>query len=366
MDRLGVGAAIVDGDVVAGDVEVVDGRVAQVGLAPAGTGLAVPGFVEVHTNGIAGVDFATATADGYRRAAAELAATGVLAYQAAVVSAPVEAMCASLAVVREAMAERAPGARLLGAHLEGPFLSPARAGAHRPRAIVAPDLGVLERLLAAGPVTMVTLAPEEPGATGVIERLVELGIVVSAGHSDADGPAADAAFDLGVSAVTHLFNAMAPISARRPGLAATALTRPDVFVQLIVDGVHLADAMVMTAWRTAGERCVLVTDATAAATLADGPHDLGGRTVHLADGAVRLDDGTLAGSCLTMDAAIRNAVDLGIPLVDAINAATRAPAALLRRPDLGCLRPGGSADLVVLDDDLTIQRVLAGGAVLER
>jgi N-acetylglucosamine-6-phosphate deacetylase len=158
---------------------------------------------------------------------------------------------------------------------------------------------------------------------------------------------------------------MAPITARRPGLAATALARPDVFVQLIVDGVHLADDLVVMAWRTAGDRCVLVTDATAAATLADGPHDLGGRTVHLAEGAVRLDDGTLAGSCLTMDAAVRNAVDVGIPLVAAVNAATRAPAALLRRPDLGSLRPGGPADIVVLDDDLRIQRVLTGGAVLE-
>jgi N-acetylglucosamine-6-phosphate deacetylase len=357
--RLGVSTALVDGELLPGDVEVVDGRIAAVGLAgSSGRGIAAPGFVDLQVNGYAGVDFSPAGPDEWQSAREALLRDGVTAFQPTFVTAPLEDMRAAVA--------RTPtddhGARIIGAHLEGPFLSPERPGAHDPAALLAPDLAALDALLAAGPVSQVTLAPDLPGALDLIAALVARGVTVSCGHTEADAAAAHLAFDRGATAVTHLFNAMRRPEARDPGIAYAALGRGDIFITLIVDGHHLADDTVRVAWRAAGDRVVLISDAVAAAAAPDGDYMLGGAVlVHSTDGVVRTDAGSLAGSTLSMLAAVRNAHALGIPLAAALAAATEAPARMARRPDLGHITPGASANLVVLDDTLTITRVLLQG-----
>ncbi len=360
--RLGVGAALVGGELVAGDVEVVDGRVVAVGVgAPGGSLIAAPGFVDLQVNGCAGVDFSAPGEEGYEVAGAALLAGGVTAFQPTIVTAAVESMVGALARVPAARAgERGP--RVIGAHLEGPFISPSWPGAHDPGAIRAPDPEVLEELLGAGPVSQVTLAPEPAGALDLVDALVARGVVVSCGHTDADAAAARLAFEHGASAVTHLFNAMRRPAPRDPGVAFAALGREGVFATMIVDGLHLADDTVRVAWRAAGQRVVLISDAVAAAGAPDGDYTLGGTVaISARAGVVRDAAGALAGSTLTMLDAVRGAHALGVPLAAALRAAGEAPARMARRADLGRIEPGARADLVVLDDSLELRRVLLDG-----
>jgi N-acetylglucosamine-6-phosphate deacetylase len=358
--RLGVKAALVDGELVEGDLTIEDGAIAAVGVQPAGgEGTALPGFIDAHINGIAGVDFLTSDPDGYARAGEALAGTGVVAYQPTFVSSPLDAYDEPLRVVAEA---GGAGPLIVGVHLEGPFLSPEWPGAHDPAHLLAPDPAVAQRLVNGGPVTMMTLAPELPGGLELVELLTGKGIVVSCGHSDADAAQAYAAFDAGASAITHVHNAHRRWRPRDPGLGGVALVRPDATVQAIVDGIHLAPETAYGAFLTAGARFCLVTDAIEAALLDAGDSELGGRSVTIRDGAVRLPDGTLAGSVLTMDTAVRNLVASGATLAAAAHAASTAPARLLGRDDLGILRPGAPAHLAVLDDELEVRRTLVRGA----
>ena len=359
--RLGVAAALVDGERIAGDVEIEDGRIAAVGLQPAGAyGLAVPGFVDAHINGVAGHDFLASGPDDYAAAGAAMARTGVVAYQPTLISSPLDAYPEPVRVATEAAA-RGDGPLVTGVHLEGPFLSPAWKGAHDPAHLLDPDPRVLDDLLALGPITTMTLAPELPGALALVERLAARGVIVSIGHTDADAAHAHAAFDRGARAITHLYNAHRRWQPRDPGPAGVALTRPDVTVQAIFDDVHLAREAAYAAFLAAGPRFCLVTDAMEAALLEPGEYALGDRRVHVDEGAARLADGTLAGSLLTMDDALRRLVDAGAPLAAAVHAASTAPAQLLGRPDLGTLRPGAPAHVAVLDDALHVTRTLVAG-----
>jgi N-acetylglucosamine-6-phosphate deacetylase len=361
--RLGVRAALAGGELVDGDVEIEDGVVTRLGLTPAGAeGVAVPGFVDLHVNGVAGVDFLTAEPEAYSRAGEALARTGVVAYQPSLVSSEPDAYAEPLRAAREAAAaERGGEPLVLGVHLEGPFLSPAWPGAHDPDQLRLPDLALAERLLGGGPVTTMTLAPELPGALELVELLVARGVVVSCGHSDADAAQAHAAYDRGARAITHVHNAHRRWQPRDPGLGGVALVRPEVTVQAIVDGVHLAPESAFGAFLASRGRFCLVTDAIEAAMLDPGEYELGGRPVRLRDGAVRLPDGTLAGSVLTMDDAVRNLVASGAAWIDAVEAASSVPARLIGRDDLGRLAPGQPAHLTVLDDDLHVRRTLVGG-----
>ena len=272
-------------------------------------------------------------------------------------TAPEEDLLASL---RELPKEDV-GARVMGCHLEGPFISSRRLGMHPADARRDPDLALLDRLLAVGPVTHMTLAPELPGALDLVDALSAHGVVVSCGHSDATAAEAQAAFDRGARKVTHLFNAMRPFAHRDPGLAGAALAREDVIVELILDGNHVADEAARVAWSAAAARVALVTDGIAAAGVGDGRWKLGDVDVEVQGGVVRRPDGVLAGSVLTMLGAVRNVVALGARLEDAVDAATRIPARAARRPDLGSIAPGAAADVVVLDDRLELVRVLVAG-----
>jgi len=355
--RLGVEAALVRGELVRGDVEIVDGRVSDVGLGGGGRGLAVPGFVDLQVNGFGGVDFLEADADGYRRAGEALLETGVTGYLPTLITTPEDELVPAMKEIPIV----AEGPRILGIHLEGPFISPRRLGTHPPSARRDPDLELLERLLAAGPVRLMTLAPELPGANDLIDGLHARGVTVSCGHSDATSAQANAAFDRDVRTVTHLFNAMRPFEHREPGIAGAALARDDVTVQVIADGVHLAHDTVKLVWHAAAGRVALVTDAMAGAGVPDGEYSLGSVEVVARDGAVRGPNGVLAGSVLTMIDAVRNLHALGVELADAVGAATSVPASVLGLPTIGRLGVDLPADVVVLSDSLEIESVFVGG-----
>jgi N-acetylglucosamine-6-phosphate deacetylase len=356
--RLGVEAALVRGVLVPGDVDVEDGVVVAVGLAGGTSGhVAVPGFVDLQVNGFGGVDFLAASTEDYAIAGEALLQAGVTAYQPTFITAAEQTLVDAL----RALPAKTAGPRILGAHLEGPFLSAERLGTHPHEHRRDPDLELLDRLLDVGRVAEMTLAPELPGADAVIRRLLERGVVVSAGHTNATATEANEAFDLGVSTVTHLLNAMRPFRSRDPGIVGVALTRPDVFVQLIVDGHHLAEETVRLVWAAAAGRLALVSDATAGALGNGGSYQLGDVSIEVAGGVPMREDGVLAGTVLTMIDAVRNLHALGIGFEDAVGAATAVPARIVGRPELGVLEPGGPADVVVLDDSLEIVRVLCAG-----
>jgi N-acetylglucosamine-6-phosphate deacetylase len=254
---------------------------------------------------------------------------------------------------------------LAGVHLEGPWLSPQRAGAHEPARLAVPHPGAVDKLLddVGAHLRMVTLAPELPGGLDAVRRLSSAGVVVAIGHTDATYDQARAALDAGATVGTHLFNAMRGLHHREPGPVAALLEHPDVYVELVADGVHVHPAMLRMAASTKPYQAALVTDAMAAALAADGDYRLGSLAVEVRDGVARLAGSqAIAGSTLTMAAAVRYAVQVvQMTLQDAVRAASSAPAAMLGLERVGALRPGYLADLVVLDRDLAVLRVMRRG-----
>ncbi|MEU8260874.1 N-acetylglucosamine-6-phosphate deacetylase [Micromonospora sp. NPDC048999] len=322
----------------------------------------VPGFVDMHTHGGGGHTFTTGDADSAREAAAFHLRHGTTTLLASLVSSP-------FAVMREATAAYRPlveSGVLAGVHFEGPYLSTDRCGAQNPEFLRDPSTDELAELieLGGGAIRMVTLAPERDGALEAIKLLVLRGVVAAVGHTDATWEQTRAAVTAGASVGTHLFNGMRPLHHREPGPVVALLNAPSVVCELVADGVHLHDGMLGFAASVAGpERAALITDAMAAAGMPDGEYELGGQAVSVADGVARLSrDGAIAGSTLTMDAALRHAVAAGITLPDACRMAATTPARAIGLGDqLGALRTGLRADLVVLDDDLNVVRVMRGG-----
>ncbi|MPY91530.1 MAG: N-acetylglucosamine-6-phosphate deacetylase [Acidimicrobiia bacterium] len=364
--RLGASACVVEGSVVPGDVVVDDGRVVEVAAWPPGRrgGTACAGFLDVQVNGLAGVDFGDTDEDGYGHAASVLASTGVTGWLPTLPTSPPDRYPPALALAGAVVRTPPPGARILGVHLEGPFLSERRAGAHPVAHLRAPDIDAAAAFLAAGPVALVTLAPELDGALELVRYLVGRGVAVSLGHTDCDGLTAHAAFDAGARAVTHLWNAQRPMTGRDAAVGGAALARGDVFVGVIADLAHVGADTLRVSAAAAGDRLVVVTDAVWAAGLGEGEHRRPGASLVVGGGAARLLDGTLAGGTGTLDAAVRNLVSVGLPLERAVAAVTEAPARLLGRADIGRLEPGARADVVVLDDELEVAQVLVGGQEL--
>lgn len=358
--RLGVAAALVDGEIVEGDVVVAEGDVVAVGVSSPGEGLALPGLVDAQVNGYAGVDLLDADLDALAAMGRALAADGVFAYQPTLITAEPSQTRRALQRLDEARARSLPGARILPAHLEGPFLSPSRSGTHPVAHLRAADRAVAEELLAGGAVGMITIAPELPGALELISWLRER-VVVSLGHSAADAAQAHAGFEAGARAVTHLFNAMEPLGARRPGLVGAALGRAEVAVQVIADGVHLAPETLALVVAVTGERLGVVSDAISAAGQGDGRFRLGEVEVEVREGVARRGDGTLAGGVSALHQALPTLLAAGADLRTAARAITWRPARMLGRSDLGHLSPGGRADLVVVGPTGHLERVLGAG-----
>jgi N-acetylglucosamine-6-phosphate deacetylase len=358
--RLVDGALVVEGD------RIVEVRTDAVGELPAprlDAAVVSPGLIDLQCNGAFGFEVG-GSATALRALAERLPSTGVTTFLPAIVSAPPAHYRDTAAAF--AGAKTAAGADAVGLHLEGPLLSPARAGAHDPGAIAAADPtldDVLDELLTTGALRLVTLAPERRGALVLIRRLVEAGVQVSLGHTDATFEQMIAGADAGATLVTHLFSAMSPFLHRAPGAVGAALTDERLTVTLIADGVHTHPAALNLALRAKGPgRVVLVTDSVAAAGAPAGKYVLGGQTI-ISDGeSARLEDGTLAGSTLTLDRAVRVMVALGgARLEDALTMATAVPAARLGLDDRGRLEVGRRADLVLWAADLEIVSTFVGG-----
>lgn len=363
--RLGVAAAFIDGELVDGDVAVDDGGIVAVGLSGDGRGIAIPGFVDAQINGYFGIDLLNADVEEILAMGEALARDGVIAYQPTLITSDFDQLRRAVSHVAMARRRSTSGARILGTHLEGPFLSGRRSGTHPVNHLRAPDPTLLAALLDLEDVTMMTIAPELAGALDLIRTCVGRGVKVSLGHSAATREQAQRGFDAGASAVTHLFNAMEPMSARAPGLAGVALSRPDVTVQVIADGVHVSEEMLRLTFAAARQRCILVSDAIAAAGVDRTVVQLGDVTVLINDGEARRVDGTLAGSIGKLRDGLVHIRALGVDPLDALRAVISRPARLTGVTDLASLRPGRRADCFIVDDDLRIISRVVDGEFVE-
>jgi N-acetylglucosamine-6-phosphate deacetylase len=357
--RLGVAAGLVGGQILPGDIEIEDGLVTAVGL-PAGESslMALPGFVDVHFHGHRGVEFASSTVAEHEDLACRITATGVTAYQPTLWTMP---LGDTVDAIGRHPGQVEGGARVLGFHLEGPFLSPGKKGAHEPELLLPPTPQIAGKLLGAGPVDQITIAPELEGALETIGYLVDREVTVSLGHSLATSEETNLALDAGAEAFTHVFNAMRPFDHRDPGILGLALGGDRGYLTAIFDGVHFTDQAALMLIRCAGQRLVAMTDGTAATGSTSPSVVLGGRECRIVRGAPRHPDGTIAGSILTMDAALRKLVALGLPLPQAARAVSTTPARLAKRPDLGMIGLGRRGDVTILDESLEVVRTLVDG-----
>jgi len=329
----------------------------------------VPGFLDLHGHGAGGFAFddgayAISKALGVHRA------HGTTRSVISLVANPVDELCASLEAIANLAAE---DELVLGAHLEGPFLAPERKGAHNPDFLVDPSPATVERLIAAsrGTLRQITLAVERENALDAIDVFVEAGVQVAVGHTEADFDQTRDAFDRGARLLTHAFNAMPGIGHRAPGPVVAALQDRRVTVELILDGVHVAPPVARLAFAAAPGRIALITDAMAATGSPDGAYKIGSLDVTVVGGVARLTEsdgslGAIAGSTLTLDQALRNAIELvGLSPVDAVAALTAVPArALGLEHRFGHLAAGFAADAVLLDHEWSVRGVWAAGAKL--
>jgi len=366
------GRLLLDGRMTLGVVIVKDGRIAEVRTGDLDSNIPgrlrnahiiSPGLIDLQINGGFGHEVG-GDAAALAGLAAALPATGVTSFLPTLLSGGAEAYRAGAAALRAS--GKAPGARRLGLHLEGPLLAASRIGAHDAAAIAggaAALESVLDELIAAGALSVVTVAPERPGALALIRRLRDAGLVASLGHTEATFAEFVAGIDAGASLVTHLYNTMRPFQHREPGSVGAALTDDRVIVGVIADGVHAHAAALNLALRAKGwEHLALVTDAVSATGRAPGTYALGGAPI-VSDGhAARRLDGTLAGSTLTLDRAVRVMIELaGAHVEEALSMATQVPARLLGREDLGRLAPGCAADLVLWTPSMEIEATYVGG-----
>ncbi|HEX2416831.1 MAG TPA: N-acetylglucosamine-6-phosphate deacetylase [Micromonosporaceae bacterium] len=354
--------------VVAGSVTVAGDQIVGITPGPSTSGgedLAggwlIPGFVDIHVHGGGGASYTTGD-PGQARAAADFHLRhGTTTTLASLVTSPLDLMHHATVQLAPLVAEGV----IAGIHYEGPYLSKVRCGAQNPDHLRVPDIAELSALLATAPgaVRMVTIAPELPGAVAAIEWLVARGVTVAIGHTDATYQQTLAGVTAGASVGTHVFNGMRPPHHREPGPVYALLGSPGVVCELIADGVHLHDGTLRFAAGVTGpDRAALITDAMAAAGMADGQYELGGQPVAVSNGVARLaDSGAIAGSTLTMDRALRRTVAAGVSIVDAVTMTATTPSRLLGLRDRGVIAPGNRADLVILDADLRVRMVMRDG-----
>lgn len=333
-----------------------------------------PGYVDIHVHGAWEKSFDDGP-EGINVVRTGHAVHGTTRQVLSLITNPIDVQCANLRNVRAAMDERPD---VLGAHLEGPFLALARKGAHDPQCLKDPVSELVDKLLEAadGSLRQITIAPELPHGFDAIARFAAAGVVPAVGHCDADYEIARRAFDAGAGIMTHMFNAMNGLHHREPGPIPAAVEDPRVTIELINDGFHVQDPMVKLGFEFAPHRTAFVTDAMAATDCPDGPYKLGALDVNVVDGHARLvSNGAIAGSTLLLEVAVQRAVnELGISPVDAVEAATLAPArafgydkpnAVTGAP-LGLLAPGYAADLLLTDpSSWTVNQVWCAGRKLK-
>lgn len=358
---------------VRADVETRGDKIVRIG--PGLTGgeerdlsgcLVVPGLVDIHIHGCAGADTFDGTRDSIARMAAHLVREGITSFCPTTMTGPAEKIAAALSAVRDCMDRPPQGAAVLGAHMEGPYLSLAKKGAQRGGDLRSPDFEEFHRLYdgCGGAIRLVDVAPECENARTFIPKAAGM-CTVSIAHSDADYDTAMESFRLGITHATHLFNAMTGLHHRNPGVVGAVFDHPGIRAELICDGLHVHPAVLRMAFRLLGEeRSIVVSDSMRAAGLPDGESELGGQKVFLKNGAARLADGTIAGSTTNLLDEVRNLVRYGIPLRQAVRSATINPAAEIGMDgEIGSIREGKRADLIALDESLRLRLVVSRGAV---
>jgi N-acetylglucosamine-6-phosphate deacetylase len=342
-------------------VTTEDGRIVAIAEGPANGStetLAAP-FFDVHVHGACSHDFMAATPAEIQTIGQFLNRRGVGHYLATTVTGPLDATLRALEALADAIESplandpASPAARPVGIHLEGPFISHVKRGVHPEASLLEPDVALFERMqqAARGHIRLMTLAPELPHALDLARHATGSGVRVSMGHSNATLAETEAAIDAGASSATHLFNAMRALDHREPGIAGAILQRDDVYAELICDGVHVNPAFVRLWMKMKGEeRAILITDGMSATGMPDGTYTLGDFDVQV-QGGVCLVGETLAGSVLTMDAAISNVQEFtGVSLATAVRLASRNPAAMLGMEHLTAMKPGSAADFNVFDE----------------
>jgi N-acetylglucosamine-6-phosphate deacetylase len=329
----------------------------------------LPGFIDVHVHGAVGHEVMDGTTAGLADMSAFFATHGVTSFLATTWTAGTAETITALQSVTDAMATPMPGAELLGAHMEGPYLSRAKCGAHDPREVRPPDLDEARRFFDSGPVRLITLAPELARAHELVDLCLDRGVRASVGHTEASFEEVLTAARWGVRHLTHTFNAMPPMHHRAPGPVGAAIMLPELLAELIADNHHVHPAVMRAFLRAKGiEGIVLITDALRPTGLGDGEYSIGGRPARVEGGVVRLADGTTAGSVLTMDRALRNlAAAGGRPAEQLWRTASRNAAIAAGVEDRkGLLAPGMDADLVVVDESVEVLATIVGGRVVHR
>lgn len=332
-------------------------------------GILAPAFFDVHIHGAAGHDVMEGTPQGLSCVGKFLASRGTGAFLATTVSAAVDVTLRSLEGLAKVIAQ-APvegEAKPIGIHLEGPFLSHGKRGAHPENRLLAPDIGLFDRMYEAaeGNVRLMTLAPELPGAAELAAHATSRGVRVSVGHSDADASDTRRAIAAGASSATHTYNAMRVLDHKNPGILETVLTTDEIYAELICDGIHNLPELVRLWWRAKGpEKAILITDAMSATGMPDGVYQLGDFPVKVANGRAMIGD-ALAGSVLTLDKALSNFVRFtGASVEQGLRLMTANPAAMTGFADRGSLQVGGPADLVAVDEKGNLMGSVVGGVAV--
>ena len=362
-----------------GRVYIKNGRIAKVGkrissfseaeTVDASGMTVVPGFVDTHVHGGSGSDVMDGTAEAVRKIASYHARFGTTSMVATTTTESFERIIRAVRATRAVIERRTDGAEVLGIHLEGPYINPERRGAQNVKHVRLPSLGEFKRILdeSANRVRIVTLAPEIKRAVEFIAALKNMGIVLSAGHSNASYADMVSAIDAGITHVTHIFNGMRELHHREPGIVGAALTREELTVSVIADGVHVHPNVIELLFKAKGvDNIILITDAIRAAGMSDGTYELGGLHVTVKRGVCRLASGTLAGSTLTMNMAVKNMIDfLGIPLSDALKMASTNAAKIIGFADSkGSLEEGKDADIAILDEDFNVKSTIVKGRII--
>ena len=328
----------------------------------------LPGFIDIHVHGAVGYDTMDAEMNALAMIAHFKAQRGVSTFLPTTMTASVAATAAAVEIVDQTISQaKGSGARILGLHMEGPFVSREFPGAQPVEHIRPPDVDEFQSWLAGGNVRLITLAPEEPGAEALIACALEHDVHVATGHTNATCEEATTAFQRGVTQATHVYNAMTGLHHRRPGTLGAILTADSVYAQLIADNIHVHPAAIEILYCCKGvEKIVLITDAMRAAGLENGNYTLGDHAVRVQDGRCTLADGTLAGSVLTMDVALRNFMAAtGLALNRAWPVSSRnAAEALGIADDVGSVAPGYRADLVLLDEELAVVATIVDGEIV--
>ena len=321
--------------------------------------LVLPGLVDIHSHGAAGKDFSDGNPEGLKKILQYEKRCGITSYCPTSMTFPKERLRQIFASIKGAQTE--DGATVVGINMEGPFLDPAKKGAHVEKWIAAPDVAFVRELNqdADGLVRLVTVAPNMDGAEEFIKEMHEE-VCISLGHTAADYDCASRAMKLGAHHVTHLYNAMQPFGHRAPGLIGAAMDDPECMVELICDGYHIHPSAIRAAFRLFGpERVILISDSMRATGMENGTYELGGQEVTVKDRKAVLKDGTLAGSATNLYGCMCKAVEFGIPLEQAIMAATANPARSIGIFDrVGSIRIGKQADLLLVSENLELKRVI--------